>query len=81
MAHKNSKSKKPDFLSEDKLLSCFAQVCMALKHMMDRGVIHKDVKSSNVLLTKGGIVKLQIHKVDSTIGTPFHMAPELFNTD
>ena len=32
MAHKNSKSKRPDYMSEEKLLSVFAQVCMALKH-------------------------------------------------
>ena len=81
MAAKNAKSRKPDFLSEEKLLSCFAQICMAMKHIMDKNIIHKDLKSSNVLLTKGGTVKLQMHKADSTIGTPFHMAPELFNTD
>ena len=58
MAHKNSKSKKPDYMSEEKLLSCFTQVCMAVKHQMDRGFLHKDIKSENVQLTKDGVVKL-----------------------
>jgi NIMA (never in mitosis gene a)-related kinase len=34
------------------------QVCLALKHMHDRNVIHRDIKSENVFLTLQNLVKL-----------------------
>ena len=58
IAVKNTKSRKPEYMSEEKLLSVFAQVCMALKHILDKNILHTDIKSSNVFLTKGGTVKL-----------------------
>ena len=66
------------------------QMCQALHHAHQNGIIHRDVKPSNmlidaedprhVLLTDFGIAKLQgilgLTKSGTTIGTPEYMSPE-----
>ena len=45
-------------LEETKILNLFAQMVLAIKHVHDRKILHRDLKSGNVFLTKNGIVKL-----------------------
>ena len=64
------------------------QVCAALKHAHDHGVIHRDLKPANLLLAADGTVKLTdfgIAKLfggshltleGSMVGTPDYMSPE-----
>lgn len=65
-----------------------AQICLALKHVHDHNILHRDLKSQNIFLTQKGIVKLGdfgIAKVlDATegqaqtqIGTPYYLSPEI----
>lgn len=74
--------------SEDCILDWFVQLCLALKHVHDRKILHRDIKSQNVFLTSTGTVKLGdfgISKVlDTTlelartcIGTPYYLSPEI----
>jgi hypothetical protein len=64
------------------------QVCRALRHAHDRGIIHRDVKPANLLLTREGRVKLsdfgitrvfgatRVTTAGNVLGTVEYMAPE-----
>lgn len=74
--------------SEDQILSWFVQMCLAVKHIHDRKILHRDLKCQNIFLTKNGHVKLGdfgIAKVldhttqfsKTAIGTPYYLSPEI----
>jgi NIMA (never in mitosis gene a)-related kinase len=44
--------------SEDEVASWLVQICFALKHIHDRKILHRDIKTPNIFLTQGNIVKL-----------------------
>jgi len=45
-------------LSEEEVLNKFIQIALALKHVHDRKILHRDLKTQNVFLTVEGMVKL-----------------------
>ncbi|RTG87838.1 NIMA-related kinase 1/4/5, partial [Schistosoma bovis] len=72
----------------NKILDYFVQICLALKHIHDRMILHRDIKTQNVFLTsKGrlklgdfGIAKVLNHTLDlarTCIGTPYYLSPEI----
>ena len=74
--------------SEEEIMRIFVQICLALKHVHDTNILHRDLKSQNIFLTSKGIIKLGdfgIAKIlDSTddqantqIGTPYYLSPEI----
>lgn len=81
-------AQKGRYFSEDLILSWFVQICLALKHVHDRKILHRDIKSQNIFLTKGnnvklgdfGIAKILKNTVDlakTCIGTPYYLSPEI----
>ena len=43
---------------EEQVLSWLAQVVLALDHLHANGIIHRDIKTANMFLTKDGTLKL-----------------------
>ncbi|XP_038057121.1 serine/threonine-protein kinase Nek1-like isoform X3 [Patiria miniata] len=73
---------------EDQVLDWFVQICLAIKHVHDRKILHRDIKSQNIFLTKKGIVKLgdfgiarvlnsTVELARTCIGTPYYLSPEI----
>ncbi|EDV24867.1 uncharacterized protein TRIADDRAFT_25231 [Trichoplax adhaerens] len=73
---------------EDQILDWFVQICLAMKHVHDRKILHRDIKSQNIFLTKGGIIKLgdfgiakvlnsTVELARTCIGTPYYLSPEI----
>ena len=71
----------------DQVVSISAQIARGLGAAHARGIVHRDVKPANVMLTNDGTVKLldfglaaanneRIAGVSSTAGTPAYMSPE-----
>ncbi len=51
-------------LSTEVFFEAFNQVCSALAHAHSRGVIHRDMKPSNILLTNAGATAVWVKLVD-----------------
>jgi NIMA (never in mitosis gene a)-related kinase len=63
-----------------------------VKHVHDRKILHRDLKSQNIFLTKTGIIKLgdfgisrvlnsTKSKAQSILGTPYYCSPEILKSD
>ena len=61
-------------MAEDEALNNFVQVCLALKHVHDRRILHRDLKSQNVFLTKSGLVKVGDFGIAKTLASTVDMA-------
>jgi serine/threonine-protein kinase len=70
------------------VLDAALQICPALKHAHDHGVIHRDIKPPNLLRTEAGVVKLtdfgiakvfagrQLTTTGGVVGTAEYLSPE-----
>lgn len=52
------KNQKGSFFDENLILEWFTQMCLAVKHIHDRKIIHRDLKCQNIFLLKNGRLKL-----------------------
>ncbi|XP_054835927.1 serine/threonine-protein kinase Nek3 isoform X2 [Eublepharis macularius] len=83
------KLRKGKLFPEDVILNWFAQICLGVKYIHDKRVLHRDIKSKNILLTKDGKVKLGDFGsallltspkayACSYVGTPYYVPPEIW---
>lgn len=79
--------KKKGKLAPREALNFMAQACSALYAIHQSGIVHRDIKPDNLVIAKGGLVKVmdfglaksednRITKANVVMGTPCYMAPE-----
>jgi len=54
----NSMKKRRKYLSEQEVLEMFRSILKAVEWLHCKGVIHRDIKTPNIFLTKAGVIKL-----------------------
>ncbi|MFT7809441.1 serine/threonine-protein kinase Nek1 isoform X13 [Arapaima gigas] len=85
---KRINAQKGVLFPEDQILDWFVQICLALKHVHDRKILHRDIKSQNIFLAKDGTIQLgdfgiarvlnsTVELARTCIGTPYYLSPEI----
>ena len=81
--------KKNIYFEEETIWSTLIQILEGLKYLHQSCIIHRDLKSANIFLTKSGCVKigdLNVSKIlnrmrtaSTQTGTPYFASPEIWN--
>eukprot|EP00039_Didymoeca_costata_P013803 m.215105 g.215105 ORF g.215105 m.215105 type:complete len:580 (+) comp15875_c0_seq4:148-1887(+) len=78
------------YLKESQIMEWTIQIALGLQYLHEQNILHRDLKTQNIFLTKKKIIKvgdLGIARVldskeamaTTVIGTPYYMSPELFS--
>jgi len=82
------RAKQP--FSEAQIVNFAAQMLLALQHLHEKNILHRDIKTKNIFVTKKMQIKLGdfgLSKMlgsptsfaQSAVGTPYYLSPELCN--
>ncbi|XP_070694405.1 serine/threonine-protein kinase Nek5-like [Pempheris klunzingeri] len=75
--------------TEEQVVDWFVQICLGLKHIHDRKILHRDIKSQNIFLTNGGmkaklgdfgIARMLNNTMElarTCVGSPYYLSPEI----
>ena len=87
--HTKISSLKNQLFEEDQIINWFVQLCLGIKHIHDRKILHRDIKTQNIFLNRQativkvgdfGISKVMNSTVElarTCIGTPYYLSPEI----
>lgn len=76
-------------ISESQALDWFTQICLGMKHIHDRKIIHRDLKAQNIFLMSSdnsirlgdfGVARVldyTVAQAQTQVGTPYYIAPEI----
>ncbi|ESO84091.1 hypothetical protein LOTGIDRAFT_108248 [Lottia gigantea] len=74
-------------LDEKVVLEMFQQIVAAIRYIHEHKILHRDLKTDNIFLTKEGIIKVgdfgiskmmsSVQGANTVLGTPYYISPEM----
>ncbi|XP_046860481.1 serine/threonine-protein kinase Nek4-like [Xenia sp. Carnegie-2017] len=82
------KKEKHKNIEEDQIMEWFVQILMAVQYIHSKKILHRDLKTQNVFLSKSNIIKIgdfgiarvmenTLDMAETCCGTPCYLSPEL----
>ncbi|KAI6203589.1 Protein kinase domain-containing protein [Aphelenchoides besseyi] len=85
-------ARREDYLEEAEIMYLFEQMVSAVAYLHDNEILHRDLKSANIFLTKDNLVKIgdfgiskimgaetKVQGAQTILGTPYYLSPEMEN--
>ncbi|KAJ5073401.1 camk family protein kinase [Anaeramoeba ignava] len=82
------KQDQGEYFTEEEIYTILIQLISGLKEIQDHKIIHRDLKSANIFISKKGLLKIgdfgisrilsnTYEKAKTLIGTPYYISPEI----